>query len=553
MAKEWHRAEGSDSSVLIEAVLWEQIAPELATLPEVAVNGSPSEPKDRMLCLKEVTPPKSGPKSSGPVELASAQYQPAGVAWDLITVNASGGYTFSSGNTYHVQYGYFGQTVTFQSQCVLKFGGDLIVYGPIVCNGSCSSPSVLTSADDSQDGSGCPATTSNNGLWIYYINNNISIGGFLDRFVPIRLDANGCATYTYTVHDTRFERGGAILANNCIIHIEDCSGVGDLPNSQCTYATGDLSDNCGEVSLQDSVISATAALAAAHDAPVSTTDMRDAKLYTDTGSPNYYVTGYNTDCWIYGIYGYTSLSMSNTSSVGDWYQGGGTLITPRFAVTADHMGATSGTGPNGGFVGREFRWIGTDGQHYVRTCIGQTFVSLNGENSDMCVLMLSSTLPSAVQPVKLVSSAVNTKMPSLTDCLVPGWDCRQATAPCITTHGNLPKTSYAYDWRCEDLYLARYALADFVEDMWLPGAWGASEPFGGHQSLGDSGQPAWALINNELVLVGTFTWSNAEGWYGYDPSKVNAAIAFLSEEAQPQLQPPYEQVTVVDLTGFPDH
>ena len=31
----------------------------------------------------------------------------------------------------------------------------------------------------------------------------------------------------------------------------------------------------------------------------------------------------------------------------------------------------------------------------------------------------------------------------------------------------------------------------------------------------------------------------------------NEAISFLSDEAQ--LQPPYEQVTVVNLSGFPDH
>ena len=382
VAKEWHTTD--DSSVLIEAVLWEDIAAALAALPEVAGNGPPSEPKDRLVCLKDVSTPRTTAQAAAPVRLASAEYRPTGVALDYTTVNQSqGGYTFTNGNYCKIVWAYFDGPVVFQQGCVLKFAGELLMWGTVTCGGSCSTPSVLTSVYDSLYGgvvsNGCPTSLTGTPFWIYYADHDVSLGGFLVRYVPMKFDGPGCnppypdgdgaPTRTYTVQDSVFEScGTAISAHDVIVAIQNCSESNvDTPisTSGCAYSTGSFSSGCGGASLLDHVVDATKARATGHSPST------DEFLFT-----NNTFTNYNTNCWIYGIHGFTSLSPSNyiaNCSECVWYQGAGTLITNHYAIAASH----TSYGPPG-LVGAPCLFVGANNDQNVVVCAGVEKVTVPG-------------------------------------------------------------------------------------------------------------------------------------------------------------------------------
>jgi hypothetical protein len=77
---------------------------------------------------------------------------------------------------------------------------------------------------------------------------------------------------------------------------------------------------------------------------------------------------------------------------------------------------------------------------------------------------------------------------------------------------------------------------------------------GGQALLQVSGQPLFLFCRGELVLAGTMHAASASyaeaSWWGYDPAAVNSAIAALSVAAN--LPTPYDEVSVADLSSFPD-
>jgi len=118
----------------------------------------------------------------------------------------------------------FSGTVTFQPNCVIKLAsnGYLLLYGPIVCNGTLASPSILTSKDDNLYGdtilssTGNPVYAANPAMWIYYVSFSTTIQGVKIRWATkaVRYDANSFLSHTF--RDSRIERcDTGIYANNC--------------------------------------------------------------------------------------------------------------------------------------------------------------------------------------------------------------------------------------------------------------------------------------------------------------------------------------------------
>jgi hypothetical protein len=157
------------SSVLVEGVLWTNIAPLLSSLPEVSQAGKPAA-KERLLCLREAVGRRgqAEPAKQGkPVLLAyAAHYRPRGVALDYTIVQ--GGTTFLFGDAGGHPYTYYltntadfsGGTLTFEPNATIKYAPntsiDFDASEGITSSGTQASNTVFTSRDDDLYGETLP-------------------------------------------------------------------------------------------------------------------------------------------------------------------------------------------------------------------------------------------------------------------------------------------------------------------------------------------------------------------------------------------------------------
>jgi hypothetical protein len=202
VGKEWQTGGGpGGSSLLIESVSWQTIATNLAQLPLMA-EGEDS-PWTGFLAGA----------ATGGIHLAGGPSQTPGVLLDYTLVHGDyTDYTFQSyspgsGPTYFVNStngsAYFSGTVTFQSNCVMKFCGGtcLALYGSVVCNGSQASPSVLTSEYDSQYGdiisTALLPTNGDVGTGLYFdyaLQGNLTLNGLVIRYANTAIECDeSCA------------------------------------------------------------------------------------------------------------------------------------------------------------------------------------------------------------------------------------------------------------------------------------------------------------------------------------------------------------------------
>ncbi len=268
VAKTWLAT--PSASVLVEGVRWPDVQAKLQALPPAVPSFLPALPQNRLAWLNQLPSPHAIPQAGQAITLAVADYHPAGLVLDYLTVpdNWWGDYTFASGTTYLVtETTYFGGgTVTFQPGCIIKFArGDLLLYGGIVCNGYDAAPSILTSKDDDvygetdygQNGTSthCPSYVADPAVWDYYTTTNVSLIGMKIRWAQtaIQLDANcdQCGScLSHTIWDSFFEFcQTGIYANNCDVALQNsakCSLITDTayPSGSCTYFSGNLTDMC---------------------------------------------------------------------------------------------------------------------------------------------------------------------------------------------------------------------------------------------------------------------------------------------------------------------
>src|SRR6266568_6428680 len=127
VAKHWITEQ--QRQLLIESADWSDIAPKLESLPQAGRVASASNLNDRVAKGRQLPT----------IKVAASLYRAKGFVLDYVAVGGSGDYTFASGVTYLIgSGGYWGGTVTFQPNCIIKFdiGAYLIAYTSIVCNGA---------------------------------------------------------------------------------------------------------------------------------------------------------------------------------------------------------------------------------------------------------------------------------------------------------------------------------------------------------------------------------------------------------------------------------
>ena len=221
----------------------------------------------------------------------------------------------------------------------------------------------------------------------------------------------------------------------------------------------------------------------------------------------------NTNCWAYS-YDLTCISPWNSSSNPDWDEQhmAGTLITPQHIIFAKHFQ------PNNGDV---FRFIDRQNNEFLRTLVRKTNVT-----GDIAIGLLDGALPTN-------SFCFAKVLPSDYDAY-------------INTGYKLPA-----------LYLDQEEKALVADLRWVSqdGGTKLNVPVNETRSTfneplydGDSGNPAFIIINDELVLLTVWTTSS---YYGTSVTEFKDEInqSILSLDTAQGITNMY-QLTEIDLTEF---
>jgi hypothetical protein len=499
VGKTWQTGTNGNPSVLTESVLWADVQTKLSQLPLMAKVELP--PASSAPPLQKLPPQTLPGKKS--IRIASAADSSPGFVLDYITVSGNGNYTFQTyvaggTNTYFLAgNNVFNGLVTFQPHCIIKEapGCSLILDGSVSCQGNCSNPSILTSEDDNMYGEqirqNCASIPAGGGpaLWIWYsMPGSVAIGGMNIRYAQtgVEFDGSSCSQARTLTNSTIEFCNTAVYASDCSVNITNsiASSVTTLSSTaSCGTVSGSWSPSCNEVSLEATVVSSMQALTNSHSPSTG------IALYNlNTNGP----VSYNTNCWIYGLKGYTSICASNGYATSGenalWYQSGCVLITSKHALTVDHLGWVSSN---------VLRFIGKSGTHYTALVTNVTTIRPYG-SGDLKLLTLDRDLTNDVEPVRVLPFGAYNKMTLEITNTVLRNGCLSRYLPCIAIEQQ--KGAYAddlYNWYTSGLQ------ADVTSSVWFPAWANGYEPW-----PGDSGHPIFVIINNELVLVGCWSFED---------------------------------------------
>jgi hypothetical protein len=226
----------------------------------------------------------------------------------------------------------------------------------------------------------------------------------------------------------------------------------------------------------------------------------------------------NASCWAADI---------DLSCVSVWNSSGanmmaGTAISPRHILYATHFPPS---------VGSLFRFVGTDGAVVTRTMTASAAMPTTSPYyPDFSVGLLDSALPSSVVPAKILPSAWRDYLPTVDFWIgIPGLCLDQEKKALVSDFSG--GDGLVYFTQPVNLNAAQRAL--FFE--------GKIE--------GDSGSPAFLIVNNQAVLLTVWTFSGTNGGgtgssLAYHAAAVNALMASLGGGYQ---------LTDIDLSAFPTY
>lgn len=194
----------------------------------------------------------------------------------------------------------------------------------------------------------------------------------------------------------------------------------------------------------------------------------------------------------------------------------GCLITPRHLIMARHAAPKSGD---------TIRFVSSTGVVAEREIIG----SLNADDllgaipsSDLLFVELDSAVPAGINPCKVLPDNISTKMTKIGLPLIVG---KQDYT--IGTR-ETPETSNETSGEITHFPNDISDLASYSVDI-VPG---------------DSGSPAWVIIDDQLVLVGTHYTSHRASYLPSSAPYLNAVLSAISGST--------ETTTPVDVSSYPN-
>lgn len=257
---------------------------------------------------------------------------------------------------------------------------------------------------------------------------------------------------------------------------------------------------------------------------------------------------WNEDCWGASIANITCMSPYNTGTGNGC---GGVLITPRHVAFTHHVGYY----PK---IGKQIRYVTpsnvTESFTIEDLAIHPKAIGTYTSPWDLVVAKLDRDVPSSIQFAKCLPASVADYIPSQ-----PTGDSSEYISiptfengpqpylhACLTTQDKVLATSFIRDLPDSNNGMAGETQGASVAH-WMgtnvPASFGSSA-LGASLRSGDSGHPAFILVNNELVLVNL--WSTPMLGYAYhtDLTRVNAMLDELGGGYN---------LTEVDLSEFPTY
>lgn len=229
----------------------------------------------------------------------------------------------------------------------------------------------------------------------------------------------------------------------------------------------------------------------------------------------------NVDGWVYGIPAMPCASPWNTVSAQYW---AGTAVTPRHVIFARHAQVATGA---------TLRFVTADNQIVTRTMTHKGSLSGDGYNADFTIGVLDADLPASVPFAKILPENVAAKLPIIEG--VPAFGLDQEEKAVIFDHrteaewigaGNAAPISFQYP----PINSARYAFSEALIS-------------------GDSGNPVFTLIGEELVILSVWTYGGAGAGSSVRllQAQLNALIDAV--DAAAGISTGYE-LTPIDLSAY---
>jgi len=252
VAKHWEQV-ATNLGILSESVLWRDLVPLLAELPETARKSEDSN-NSLIATVDQEASASTGRATGKSFKLAQAPYRPSGLVLDYVAVVGGGNYTFTSGTTYYLSNGCTFASITFQAGAFLKYdtNGYLSAYSSVTC--PASGKVIMTAADDNQYGqafgSGNPKYYDR-ALIVY------SIANTTIRNLQVRWAGVG-AYYLYSANNTLSDC--SLFQCSTGVKAEYSSSVTLVNDTQCAVTTptitasgstitGTLAVDCGVISV----------------------------------------------------------------------------------------------------------------------------------------------------------------------------------------------------------------------------------------------------------------------------------------------------------------
>jgi hypothetical protein len=224
----------------------------------------------------------------------------------------------------------------------------------------------------------------------------------------------------------------------------------------------------------------------------------------------------NTECWVYDITDVTCLSPWNSTGGS---QRGGVLISPRHIIFAAHFQINTGA---------TIRFVDMNNNVITRTLVNKithpNYYNPVAFFPDITIGLLNEDVPSSISIAKILPTSWDSYMPSLTidnDNIFVG-NCVDSycgfTVPCLCS--DQEKKALISELKClilpESFLLPDPGSIPWPEDgRFTTTLWKSpiniNKRFDFFESIitGDSGSPAFLIINNQLVLVTLWTFGGA--------------------------------------------